>query len=177
MKRFGLGAAFLATTVAAWFAPSLDGDTVVLSEHARKASARTVTPGSASISKHASSASSLEVLAIRPRGEQDNAEVTGAFAMTQWDAPVPSVVKRELLVTEMPLPELQLPSLPFRVLGHYIEDAQVVVFLQYGEQNMAVRAGDTIAGQYKVESLSDGVVTLLYIPLNQKQTLQFGPAK
>ena len=73
-------------------------------------------------------------------------------------------------------PAPQAPALPFQVLGRYENDGDNAVFLQYNDSNVVARVGDTIDDLYKVESLQDGVLTLVYLPLHQKQTLQVGGA-
>jgi hypothetical protein len=61
-------------------------------------------------------------------------------------------------------------------MGRYVEDGQVLVFLQHNDSNLVVRVGDTIAEHYKVESLDGGTLTLRYLPLDQQQTIDVGSA-
>jgi hypothetical protein len=42
------------------------------------------------------------------------------------------------------------------------------------DQNLAVRVGDTIAEQYRVERLEGQTLTLRYLPLDVLQTLDVG---
>jgi len=48
------------------------------------------------------------------------------------------------------------------------------VFLVQGERNLVVHEGDTIDSLYRVERIADGGITLLFLPLNQRQTIVIG---
>jgi hypothetical protein len=68
----------------------------------------------------------------------------------------------------------QAPPLPFRAIGRYEEDGETVFFLQHNERGIVVRVGDTVAEQYKVESVQGNLLTLTHLPTNQTQTLDVG---
>jgi len=74
----------------------------------------------------------------------------------------------------LPPPPPSAPPLPFAYMGKLIEDGQLTVFLTKQERNYVVKAGDTIDGMYKVEALTPSMMTLVYLPLNIKQTLMIG---
>ena len=74
----------------------------------------------------------------------------------------------------VPPPPPQAPPLPFRFLGLWEEGGQTAVFVSDGPRNLIIKAGDTVDGRYKVETIGPGVVRLVYLPLNQIQTLSFG---
>jgi hypothetical protein len=67
------------------------------------------------------------------------------------------------------------PPLPFRYLGKVIEDGKLAVFLNRGEQNYSVRAGEKrgqqIDTEYRVDKVTESSVTFTYLPLKTKQTL------
>ena len=74
----------------------------------------------------------------------------------------------------------QAPPLPFRYLGRLDGgDDGPVVFLAEGNQATArplvVRAGDRIR-DYQIDAITPRGATFTYLPLNQKQQLQFGSA-
>ena len=56
------------------------------------------------------------------------------------------------------------------------EDGQAVVYLTHGKRAYSVSQGDTIDGTYRVDSISPAQVTLVYLPLNIKQSLNIGGA-
>jgi len=171
-----LGLGLGSTLLAAWFAPAPASDGVELAERTRTAAARapaaaasSPTPVRAATSRHA------EVLRIRPReGADASGDADTIFGATRWTPPPAPVVAAPVAVAPPPAPPPQAPPLPFRVLGRLVDDGEVAVFLQYNDQNLVVRVGDTVAQNYKVESLQGGTLTLLYTPLNQKQTLDVG---
>lgn len=63
------------------------------------------------------------------------------------------------------------PPLPFAYIGKVIEDGKLAVFLSRGSESYSVAAGDTIAGEYRVEAVSDKEITFTYLPLKMKQRL------
>lgn len=73
---------------------------------------------------------------------------------------------------EPPPPPLA-PPLPFRYQGKVIEDGRVIAFLAEGTRTHVVRAGDRLTS-YQVEDITAAGMTLVYLPLNEKQQLMFG---
>lgn len=111
---------------------------------------------------------------IKPR-EQEDADSGSAFASAPWLRAVVDPQTAPPGVLAVPSPTAAMPPpLPFRLLGRYLDDGRQAVFLQFNDQNLVVRAGDTIAEQYKVESLDESTLTLLHLPTNQHQTLNIG---
>jgi hypothetical protein len=66
------------------------------------------------------------------------------------------------------------PPLPFTYMGKLMSGGDLAVFLVQGERNLVVHEGDTIDSLYRVERISDAGVTLLFLPLNQRQTIPIG---
>ena len=62
-------------------------------------------------------------------------------------------------------------------MGQIIEDQKIQVILARGERVLTVFVGDNIDANYKVESLKGGTLTLVYLPLNIKQTLATGASQ
>ena len=169
-----LGLGLGSTLLAAWFAPAPASDGVELAERTRTAAARTPAAAAPAPARPAASRSA-EVLRIRPReagAAPDDADTI--FGATRWTPPPAPVAAAPVVVAPPPAAAAQAPPLPFRVLGRYADGGEVAVFLQYNDQNLVVRVGDTVAQNYKVESLQGSTLTLLYTPLNQKQTLDVG---
>lgn len=65
------------------------------------------------------------------------------------------------------------PPLPFTYLGKIHEGRETVVFLLFQENTLAVRRGDVVDGAYRVEQITPQSMVLLYLPLNEKQSLDF----
>ncbi|HEX5127418.1 MAG TPA: hypothetical protein VFW00_11810 [Rhodocyclaceae bacterium] len=73
-----------------------------------------------------------------------------------------------------PPPKPTAPPLRFQYQGLLNADDKLAVFLADGTQFLIAHVGDTLAGQYRVEKLTDKELVLTYLPLNVQQTLNFG---
>jgi len=176
-KRWILGGLLTITLASAYFAPPLNDGGVALTSREQNAApvathAESVSAGSRAISGEAQD---ITVLAIKPRSQEDTDEKSGVFSSVNW-----TPARERVAVgtdTAMP-PEIvqppQAPPLPFKFMGKYTQNGIVTIFLQFKDQNLVVNVGDTIAENYKVESLNNGVLALNYLPLNQQQTLDVG---
>lgn len=74
-----------------------------------------------------------------------------------------------------PPPPPVAPPLPYRFVGQFHGDSGFDIYLGRGEEIFPARAGDTLEGQYKIESLSTTEVAFMHLASNTRQTLQFGP--
>jgi len=158
----------LATLLLTYFAPSPHDEVV-----APAAAPNGTTLATSSARGSDASPRTVEVLSLRSRNVEDElgSGAPGVFKSAQWEpqAAAPTPVELPAAAQEAPAP--QAPPLPFKVLGQYSQGGQAGVFLQYNDQNLVVHVGDTIAQQYKVESLSGTSLTLRYLPLDLQQTL------
>ena len=159
-------ACLLLTLVATYFAPEPDADLSAPSK-AGVAQNTAMTRGGPVVTTDKSSAAVNEVLRIRPR--QPTGDDTLAFAPVDWSPP--KSMRPPEPEVNAPEPEPQAPPLPFKVIGQYSEAGRKGVFLQNNEESLVVSVGDAIGELYQVESLNDGVLTLVYLPLGQRQTL------
>ena len=165
-RAVSLALALVATLTAAFFAPPPEGALVEPTAR-RVATAVAPQPG-------AGESRTASVLVIRPREAVSGKPAHAGFDVPAW-AERPALTPPTPMAAPAPLPLVapvpMAPPLPFKVLGRYVGDGKPALFLQYNEQNLVVRAGDTLVGQYKVESLDEAALTLLHLPTNQKQTL------
>ena len=68
------------------------------------------------------------------------------------------------------------PPLPFRSIGKLEDGTTVTAFLLGPDQSYAVRTGDAINGNYRVEEVTAQHVVLTFLPLNARQELRMdGP--
>lgn len=67
--------------------------------------------------------------------------------------------------------ENAVPPPPFRVIGRYVDGEKVSIFVEYNDQALAVRIGDMIGGDYRVEAISDRSISVVYLPLNEVQSI------
>jgi len=84
----------------------------------------------------------------------------------------PGAVARPAQAVDAPPPSA--PPLPFTYMGKLMSEGDLAVFLVQGERNLVVHEGDTIDSLYRVERIADGGITLLFLPLNQRQTIVIG---
>lgn len=165
--RAVLTMALLATLLAAYFAPPAEADAVALSERVRSPRAVRSVESSKEVA-----VGGRTVMSIKPRAD-DPDHPPALFASAAWAPPK----EREAPARPSPAPAVveraapQLPSLPFRVLGRFVDESGPGVFLQHNDRNLVVRVGDNVADHYVVEALNEDAVTLRYLPLNQRQTL------
>ncbi|APR05147.1 hypothetical protein [Thauera chlorobenzoica] len=159
-RRLVLGIALLATLAATvWVSRWETGEDVA----AVPASQRQPRPPAAGKGARAADSAALTVPAPRTAGE---GTITDLFAPRSWR------------VAPAPAPALppSAPPLPFTYLGKLIIDGEVVVFVSTPERNFAVRKGDLINGTYRIDRIAPPTLSLTYLPLNEKQTLEIGRA-
>jgi hypothetical protein len=70
-----------------------------------------------------------------------------------------------------PPPQALAPPMPFHYIGQLEGKNGLTIVLSRGAESFSVRAGEAIDQDYRVESVSPAAVTLLYLPLNERQTL------
>jgi hypothetical protein len=86
------------------------------------------------------------------------------FASQSWEPPPPKVRPQRAL------PPVA-PPLPFQFVGKLVYDGQLSVLLATGDSVIPVKEGETLDGTYRIESFTDREITLVYLPLAQKQVL------
>jgi hypothetical protein len=74
-----------------------------------------------------------------------------------------------------PPPEApKAPALPFKVLGRIIEGDAPAVFLAHQNRNLIAREGEQLDSTYLVERIEKNRMTLIYLPLAERQYLTLG---
>lgn len=67
------------------------------------------------------------------------------------------------------------PPLPFVYMGKLAEQGEmIVILLAKQNRNYTVREGDVLDNIYRVDEVRPPLMTLTYLPLNIKQTIQIG---
>ena len=69
-----------------------------------------------------------------------------------------------------PTAHREAPALPFRYIGKMIDNGQLAVFLQRGDESFSVMAGERV-GDYRVDSISENEIRFTYLPMKTKQSL------
>jgi hypothetical protein len=111
--------------------------------------------------------------------EKLRARALGSASRDPFAAPVPRVPKSRRAAPGAAsalaaAPPPSAPLLPFTYMGKLLTGGDLAVFLVQGERNLVVHEGDTIDALYRVEHIAEGEITLVYLPLDQRQTLLIG---
>ncbi len=169
-RRLILVAGLLATLLAAYLAPQDGTDTVA----AVPVRPQTATPVARPLASVADAES--EVLAILSRDEDTVPDTVFGVPSAGQPTAAPAPVSSPPPPPPEPAPPTA-PPLPFQVLGRAIEDGKVTLFLRWGERNILARVGDTVEGQYRLESEDGRTLHVRYLPLDQLQSLTISAGK
>ncbi len=100
-------------------------------------------------------------------------------ALAAWQAPAPAAPTPTPLPAPSAQPPLpappQAPPFPYQLIGRLSQAGQVQALLGSEQRSLAVRAGDTIDGQWRVQAIGDDSLELLWLPGPLPQTLRFKP--
>ncbi|SFW37752.1 secretion system X translation initiation factor [Nitrosovibrio sp. Nv17] len=155
-----LGAALLATLLAARWVSGGDDDT----ESAPEAS------GPASSAQGDRSVPAVDddtaQLALERLERREFAAQAGELFSSQTWLPPP--------VPESERPPAPPPPLMFKYLGKVVDGDETRVFLSLSDRNYIVKAGERIDSQYQVDEVTDHAITFTYLPLKAKQMLAIG---
>ena len=176
MKKAVLGAAAVATLLAALFAPEDEGSIVgPATATTRQVERVSVAPLAAANA----AAQTDRALAIHPRRALDDEEAATLFAKQSWQPETPKKIMldqqaaqatRTVAAVDANAP----PPLPFQFLGRFVDEGKAAYFLQAGERNVVARPGDTLEERYRFDGVVQGALQFTYLPLNLKQTLAVG---
>ena len=102
-----------------------------------------------------------------PRGELFGSNAPPVRAAPKHKVPVEAAA---------PPPAPVAPPMPYRVAGQVVHDGPPRVVLARDDRVFFVREGDILEGGYRVESIKSDAVTLVYMPLDERQTLAVASA-
>lgn len=112
--------------------------------------------------------SSAEILVDRLKRPAMPEKIKDVFTAKSWYVPPPVSNVR-------PVPSA--PPLPFIYIGKMLEEGnKYSVFLERQSRTYIVSAGEKIDVNYRVDTIIPPVMTLTYLPLDIKQTVQIGVA-
>lgn len=180
MRKIVIGAAAVATLLAAWFAPDQDGGVVgpaaaTTREAAPVSAAQAPVAAVAPPASTAPAADSID-LQIHPRVADD--EMGNVFAKQSWAPETPKKVMMDQAQAQQTSQQASAPSgppaLPFQFMGRFADEGKTAYFLQIDGQNVVARPGEKVNDSYLLDSVSGDTMNFIYLPLNQKQTLVVG---
>jgi len=141
--------------------------------------ARTGATGAAATSKGAKGVATPQRAATKPaptaqeqlgqlRKPMSDEPGSDPFTVSSWLPPPPPPPPPPPVV----IPPPTAPPLPFAYLGALGANPQKSqVFLSNGDRLLIVSPGDVIDGQYRIDSIASGVITITYLPLRIRQML------
>lgn len=175
-QRVLLALALVATLALVWFAPE-DTTPQVAPPGAKSARARSPAPVTSARAQDpiapraAASAGNRPPLALRERTPTE--EILNLFIASSWYRPPPPPPPAPP-APPAPPPAPVTPPLPFTYMGQLVEDGKPLYILARADRVITVQAGDNIDKTYRLDSVSGGVLTFVYVPLGTKQTLATG---
>ncbi|WP_217916187.1 hypothetical protein [Duganella sp. BJB1802] len=188
MRKIVIGAAAVATLLAAWFAPDQDGG--VVGPAAATTRETTPAPVATAIATPPADATSTAAattpvpaadnvdLQIHPRVADD--EMGNVFAKQSWAPETPKKIMMDQAQAQQAAQQASPPSgpptLPFQFMGRFTDEGKTAYFLQVDGQNVVARPGEKVNDSYLLDSVSGNTMNFVYLPLNQKQTLVVGDA-
>ena len=95
----------------------------------------------------------------KPRGQP--------FDARSWAPPAPVAPVRAAAAPPKPV----APPMPYRVAGQVSHDGVMEVVLARDDRVFTVREGGTLDNVYRVESIKPDAVTLVYLPLDERQQI------
>lgn len=98
--------------------------------------------------------------------------VADPFSSHSWLPPRPKLALAPV-VNAAPV----APPLPYRFAGQLLLDSGMQVFLARGDEIIPVKEGDTVDGQYRVESVGPTSMTLVHIASSTRQLMEFDAIK
>ena len=107
------------------------------------------------------------IMPIRPRAAAGS--IDDAFATRDWRPPPPPPPK-PIAQPAVAAP----PPLPYTVIGKKLEDGAWQVFLRRDERILVVKTLYKIDDAYRVDEIRPPVMTITYLPMQQRQTLPIG---
>ncbi len=165
-RHLTLGVILLGSALLAWFGDNRPAQ--VLSEPTQRV-ASTAKPITATADARATSAGPAAptplILIDRPTliGRTSQSQHS-LFDQHSWTPPPP-------ILKPLPPPPPTAPPVPFKYLGKSNEGGQWQVFLARNETTYIVRENESLETQYRIEKINPPTMTLIYLPLNQTQSL------
>jgi hypothetical protein len=100
------------------------------------------------------------------KARADEGVKADAFARRDFAAPPPAAEA----AAQAPAKPAGPPPLPFKYAGRMSDGEKLEIFLEQGQEFIAVEPGQRV-GPYRVDKVTDEQIVFTYLPLKAKQTL------
>lgn len=165
-----LWAGLAATLLLVWFAPGSEMPAKRDSRPVRDARAMPI-PAATADAAVTTAATNVGKGSLVKAERRQPGDVPDLFKAATWYVPPPPPQPPP---PPPPPPPPSAPALPFTFLGQVIEDQRPQFILVRGDRVVTVAVGDSIDKNYRLESLQNGTLTFVYVPLDTRQTLVTG---
>ena len=98
------------------------------------------------------------------------ADGVDVFAAKSWARPATAKV----MVAPPPARPVA-PPMPFQFVGRIQGREGQTILLARDAESFSVKAGEEIDSDYRLESVANETLTIVYLPLNERQTLDLDP--
>lgn len=85
------------------------------------------------------------------------------FGSQSWQPPPPKIIAAPVAPTA--------PPLPYRFAGKLLQEGRLQVFLSRGDVAIPIKQDEILDGTYRVESIAEDKITLVYLPLGHKESI------
>lgn len=92
-----------------------------------------------------------------------------------WSPPPPPPAPPFVAPPPPPPAAPQAPPFPYQLIGRLVEGTQAQILLAGPSSTLAVRVGDVVDGQWRVDQINEGGLNLTWLPAKLNQTIVFRP--
>jgi hypothetical protein len=95
----------------------------------------------------------------------------GYFAA--WAPPPPPPAPKQVAAPPAPPAAPVAPAFPYQLIGRLVEGNQATALLAGPSRSLAVKAGDVVDGQWRVDQVTERGLNLTWLPAKLNQTISF----
>ena len=106
-----------------------------------------------------------------PAPSAASSDAAPLFGVQSWQPPPPPPP------SPPPPAEPELPPFPYTYMGGLTDERGRTAFFNRGDRVLALRAGETVDGAFRVDHLDETSMTVTYVPLNKSADLPLGGAR
>jgi hypothetical protein len=92
-----------------------------------------------------------------------------------WSPPPPPPAPPFVAPPPPPPAAPQAPPFPYQLIGRLVEGDQAQILLAGPSSTLAVRVGDVVDGQWRVDQINERGLNLTWLPAKLNQTIGFRP--
>ena len=168
----------LATLGAVWWAARVSDEPGAAPERQRAPRAAAAAPAPAAAKRvEFPAALAIGVETTLLEAPRMDAGMAPQIARAWEPPPPPPAPKAAALLAPLSSPPPAAPALPFRVIGQLTDAGVTIAFVQAGANTYALKPGDRIEQNYRVDEVNATRVVFTYLPLNIQQPLILEPPR